>query len=368
MAVFHLDQKAAACTFGMGVTALKTALRKSFGIKRWPSRKFAPLRRVLRYYDAVGPAEDAAWLQELEQQMMLNPNIPLRVKGQTRRERRYAQLELEQQLMLKPNMRLPVKGKGRHVQLYRVFCARSACLRTIAMEAATASPHAASDVLKLKYFDLSGFGGLSGRGGSVRFFLLANGIPFTEEVVDWAGWGAGLKQKAMASGESPTGHLPLVYLPGSSSSSPPLLETFAILRRLAKRDGQYGTDEERDYAADVAADATVEFRSALLDSAFGGPDGKLAYTSSPDKRPYFYKVMEALLQRFGSSSSHTVGSSASFADAVVFAVLWDDVAVHGHDEALWGSNPGLAGFFRAYAAQPAVLGWCKGARPDLLTK
>uniref|UniRef100_A0A383V3Y5 GST N-terminal domain-containing protein n=1 Tax=Tetradesmus obliquus TaxID=3088 RepID=A0A383V3Y5_TETOB len=233
------------------------------------------------------------------------------------------------------------------------------------MEAATSSPHAASDVLKLKYFDLSGFGGLSGRGGSVRFFLLANGIPFTEEVVDWAGWGAGLKQEAMASGESPTGHLPLVYLPGSSSSSPPLLETFAILRRLAKRDGQYGSDEERDYAADVAADATVEFRSALLDSAFGGPDAKLSYTTSPDKRPHFYSVMEALLQRFGSSSSHAVGSSASFADAVVFAVLWDDVAVHGHDEALWGSNPRLAGFFRAYLAQPAVLGWCKGARPDL---
>lgn len=234
------------------------------------------------------------------------------------------------------------------------------------MEAATPSPHAASDVLKLKYFDLSGFGGLSGRGGSVRFFLLANGIPFTEEVVDWAGWGAGLKQEAMASGESPTGHLPLVYLPGSSSSSSPLLlETFAILRRLAKRDGQYGSDEERDYAADVASDATVEFRSALLDSAFGGPDAKLSYTTSPDKRPHFYSVMEALLQRFGSSSSHAVGSSASFADAVVFAVLWDDVAVHGHDEALWGSNPRLAGFFRAYLAQPAVLGWCKGARPDL---
>jgi hypothetical protein len=33
------------------------------------------------------------------------------------------------------------------------------------------------DMIKLKYFDLSGFGGLSGRGGNVRFFLLANGMP-----------------------------------------------------------------------------------------------------------------------------------------------------------------------------------------------
>lgn len=43
-------------------------------------------------------------------------------------------------------------------------------------------------------------------------------------------------------------------------------------------------------------------------------------------------------------------------------MLLDDVAVHGHDEALWGSNPRLAGFFRAYLAQPAVLGWCRAGR------
>jgi hypothetical protein len=75
--------------------------------------------------------------------------------------------------------------------------------------------------------------------------------------------------------------------------------------------------------------------------------------------------MDTLLQRFNSSGAHAVGSSASFADAVVFGVLWDDVAVHGHSEVLWGANPSLVGFFKAYLAQQPVLGWYKAHRADL---
>jgi glutathione S-transferase len=75
--------------------------------------------------------------------------------------------------------------------------------------------------------------------------------------------------------------------------------------------------------------------------------------------------MNSLLQRFNSSGPHAVGSSPSFADAVVFSVLWDDVAVHGHSEVLWAANPELAGFFKAYLAQQPVMEWCKGSRAEL---
>jgi hypothetical protein len=50
------------------------------------------------------------------------------------------------------------------------------------------------------------------------------------------------------------------------------------------------------------------------------------------------------------------------------AVLWDDVAVHGHSGVLWAANPDLAKFFRAYrtpVAQQPVLEWCKGSRAGL---
>lgn len=60
---------------------------------------------------------------------------------------------------------------------------------------------------------------------------------------------------AFRAGESPTGHLPILYLDGQ-----PLIETFAILRRLAKRFGSYGHDEHRDYQVDMVVDATTNFR------------------------------------------------------------------------------------------------------------
>jgi hypothetical protein len=54
-----------------------------------------------------------------------------------------------------------------------------------------------------------------------------------------------------------------------------------------------------------------------------------------------------------------------FGKCTLVSVLWDDVAVVGHSEALWSANPRLAGFFKAYLAQQPVLGWCKAHRADL---
>ena len=62
--VFHLKAaEAAKVSFNVGNTRFKEALRKSFSIVRWPSCTLNPPRRVLRYYEAAGPAEDATWLR-----------------------------------------------------------------------------------------------------------------------------------------------------------------------------------------------------------------------------------------------------------------------------------------------------------------
>ena len=69
----------------------------------------------------------------------------------------------------------------------------SARRRATAIPRATAAaPMAASPALPpvtLRYFALPS--GLSGRGGAVRFLLLACGVPVTEDTVDFGQWGAG---------------------------------------------------------------------------------------------------------------------------------------------------------------------------------
>lgn len=217
-----------------------------------------------------------------------------------------------------------------------------------------------STVPRLHYFDLSPFGGLAGRGGAVRFLLLTTGTEFVEDVADLSTWSSH-KQAAMDSGQTPTGHLPVLHLDGQ-----PLVEHLSIARLLAKRVGWYGQDEMKDYLADSLADAvSTGFRPAALKGAFGSAEDKTTYLTSPQQRAHFYQVTENLLVRNEASGAHTVGDSPSFADAVLFTVLWDDVAAHGEDEGLIKECPKLSSFYRAYMQQEAVLKWCQGSRSDL---
>jgi hypothetical protein len=60
--VFHKTSKDAALHLGIGVETLKK-IQSRFGIKRWPSREIQAVRRMLLYYQEVGPAEDVQFLQ-----------------------------------------------------------------------------------------------------------------------------------------------------------------------------------------------------------------------------------------------------------------------------------------------------------------
>lgn len=215
----------------------------------------------------------------------------------------------------------------------------------------------------LKYFDLSGWNGLCGLGGGIRFFFLTNGITYEDQTVTLDEWKAGVKQEAMKSGESITGHLPIVKLGGKS-----YIESVSILRMLARKLGQYGVDLETDYQQDMAADMTTEFRQAWHDAAMpdSAAEANKAYLTAADKRKHFYHVFNTLIGQTKGSGPHVLGSSPSFVDALLFAMLWDDVALFKGDEYLWVANPHLEAFFKAYLQQEPVLEWCKKMRPDMV--
>ncbi|WIA39660.1 hypothetical protein OEZ86_005729 [Tetradesmus obliquus] len=215
--------------------------------------------------------------------------------------------------------------------------------------------------ISLKYFDLKGHGGLCGLGGGIRFFFYTQGIQFSDETVVLDEWKAGLKQEAMKSGQTITGHLPIVRFGGRS-----YIESNAALRLASRRLGLYGTDAEADYCVDMAADIIVEARSAWHDAAVAGPEAREAYCSAPDKRKHQYQVLNALIAQSKGQGPHVIGSSSTFVDAVLFAMLWDDVVLFKGDEYLWTANPHLELFFKSYLQQPKVAEWCRSMRPDLV--
>eukprot|EP00879_Flechtneria_rotunda_P000567 GHRR01000674.1.p1 GENE.GHRR01000674.1~~GHRR01000674.1.p1 ORF type:complete len:223 (+),score=57.03 GHRR01000674.1:238-906(+) len=215
----------------------------------------------------------------------------------------------------------------------------------------------------LTYFDLSPFNDIenAGRGGAVKFFLLQHGIQFQEELVGWDDWANGLKTQAIDSGKNISGHLPVLKLNGED-----LFESFAIMRYLSKEHGLYGSDAKRDYLVDMAADLGSEWRNAYSAAAFGTNEDKKTYLTGPHKRNHYYKLFDTIITRNKGSGPHLVGNSPSFADTVVFAVLWDDIVAFGNREELMGAHPRLGEFFKAYSRQDAIKGWCEAKKPELM--
>lgn len=159
----------------------------------------------------------------------------------------------------------------------------------------------------------------------------------------------GLKKQLIASGDNPSGHLPVVFLPSGQI----LTEHHAILRRFARQLGLYGQDLEHDYHADVLADNTVIWRTKWVASLFAGEAAKAEYEDQV--RPHVYNVFETLLTRYDASGVSAVGDKASFVDALVFGLLYDDQEAYGED--VLKSSPRLAAFYQAYVQLAGVKEW-----------
>lgn len=205
-----------------------------------------------------------------------------------------------------------------------------------------------SEPVKFKYLGLPN--GLSGRGGALRFFFLAAGVPFEEDLIPMDEWYAGKKQAVTDSGEAPLGVLPVVYIGGKK-----YLEHIATIRYIARRLGLYGSDAEADHAADAVGDEYPAFRNAWVVALMSSDDAeKAAYAAA---RPKYYDNLATIISVAGGSGAHTTASgSLTHADALVFSILWDDSRVHGADELK--ARLSLLAFYNAFKALPAVAKWC----------
>jgi glutathione S-transferase len=199
------------------------------------------------------------------------------------------------------------------------------------------------------YFDLKPLGGLAGRGGAVRFFMLRHGLQYNEKLISLGDWTQKHKARA-AEGQNPSAHLPIVTLNGQH-----LTEHHAIMRRFSKQLREYGSDVERDYLVDRTASAYNEWRdlrsAANFDSA-----AKEKYLA---RRSDFYRIFSKYHEMDHGADGHMVGDAPSYADDLMFAVLWDDIRVYGTDALK--AAPRLQQFYDAYLAQPAISAWCSAA-------
>ena len=128
-----------------------------------------------------------------------------------------------------------------------------------------------SDPIVFRYLMLPN--GLGGRGAVTRFFFLANNIPFTEDNVSMADWGAGEKVKSIESGENPCGTLPILYVGDKQEDASHVIQHIAMSRFIARLHGvTKDMTPYEEYVQDLVADEYQGFRDMWVSIAVSSSD------------------------------------------------------------------------------------------------
>lgn len=190
--------------------------------------------------------------------------------------------------------------------------------------------------VEFKYLAL---GGLGGRGGVVRFFMLAHDVDFREELYDMNTEWPAAKAKIIEAGENPAGTVPVVKYDGKV-----LAQHIAIMRELAKDKGI----SAGSYVNDAVADQYQAFRDKWVDAAFMGADKEkfVEHTKSE------LKIFDAM---FAKAAPYLEGDKPLWGDSAIFGLIRDLMIFKFITEA--DLPPNVKAMFDAYKAIPKVAAW-----------
>eukprot|EP00632_Arachnochrysis_sp_CCMP2950_P002630 CAMPEP_0185703682 /NCGR_PEP_ID=MMETSP1164-20130828/15248_1 /TAXON_ID=1104430 /ORGANISM="Chrysoreinhardia sp, Strain CCMP2950" /LENGTH=216 /DNA_ID=CAMNT_0028370987 /DNA_START=73 /DNA_END=723 /DNA_ORIENTATION=- len=208
---------------------------------------------------------------------------------------------------------------------------------------AAAAAASSSSKISFRYLD---FGAIGGRGGVVRFFLLAHGLDFDETLYNPATEWPAVKKALVESGENPAGTMPIVTIDGAQ-----LTQHIAIMREIAKR---RGISASGDFASDAVADQYQAFRDAWVSAAFMGGD-KAAFKKHVTEE---LQVFEGLYAKYATHDTYlAVGADGKplWGDVALFALIRDLMLTGFVD--LIALPPRLAKMVGALAADAAVAAW-----------
>lgn len=205
-----------------------------------------------------------------------------------------------------------------------------------------------STAVAFKYLDL---GGIGGRGGVVRFFMLVHDIPFTEELIEPGEAWAKVKPQLIKSGENPAGKLPVVKTDDGAT----LTQHIAIMRKLAAD----RSISQGDFANDAIADEYQSFREAWVDAAFlGGDKGKFQRHVVEE-----LAVFEGLYIKYATYSTFLSSSKPLWGDTAIASLIRDIILTGFLDENdLPALAPRLYTMYSAFIAIPAVAKWIESKK------
>eukprot|EP00611_Tribonema_gayanum_P007696 TRINITY_DN1711_c0_g2_i8.p1 TRINITY_DN1711_c0_g2~~TRINITY_DN1711_c0_g2_i8.p1 ORF type:complete len:256 (+),score=68.51 TRINITY_DN1711_c0_g2_i8:183-950(+) len=238
--------------------------------------------------------------------------------------------------------------------------------------------------VKLSYFN---FVPVGGRGGQVRFLLLALGIEFEEDLISVDEWPA-RKQALIDSGDNPCGAVPVLQIGDLM-----LFQSVSLARYVCSITGIGPTEPIKMYQQDALADEYSTWRVQWISAVFAAEDKKAAlvaeYVAALPKR---YAMFETMYAKFVTGSTPYAGACGAapspsrehiatapppllrswcaclaasqsggplplHGDICVFAQLYDDRATKVAAPDMLEQYPKLKALYAAVAALPNVAAW-----------
>ncbi|KAJ8909181.1 hypothetical protein NDN08_005874 [Rhodosorus marinus] len=206
--------------------------------------------------------------------------------------------------------------------------------------------------VNLQYLNL---GPVGGRGGVVRFFMLANGIQYEEQLFALSNGEWERKKKVLIeSGDNPAGTVPIVDIDGVT-----LTQHVAIMRYIANNRNLSSDEYLHNYVQDAVADQYQHLRDDWASNAFGSADQKQKLTTelAPPQlhvldRLYAKLKLEDVLLSHGNKASYLWG------DVAIFGILHDLVRTGNLTEEDMRSNyPNLHAVYKTFSENEAISKW-----------
>lgn len=183
---------------------------------------------------------------------------------------------------------------------------------------------------------------IPGRAEPIRLLFALAGVDFVDTRVPFEKWP---EHKP----GSPLGQMPYL-IETSEQGSTVFPQSQAILRRLARRWGLYGSTENEQTDIDIAADTVTDLRDRWVQLIFGGKNTEEARAKFvAETVPMHATRITRLLHKHGGP--FVLGARTSFADAMLFDLVNRLTEL---DTSCLADYPALRGAHAAFAAIPAV--------------
>ena len=204
-------------------------------------------------------------------------------------------------------------------------------------------------------------GPVGGRGGTQRFFMLANGIPFEEKLFAVPGEWGNEKKRLIETGENPCGGVPVTYVDNVH-----MAQHVSTCRYLARTNKLDTGDNLKDYYQDMIADEYQGFRNLWVVKTFEASDVEKAEYKTKTL-PTLLAKFDALYKKYKTADPYLSTSPDGkplWGDTAMFSIIYDNIQTGHMTEDILKDYPNLQALYKAFGAIPAVAGWIEKVKSN----